>query len=62
MRSGIIGSVVSHMVVEVMFAEVFVKCKKKSGEYMNEFTLKAIVKMGIQVRSFFKAENIAQDV
>lgn len=50
------------MVVEVMFAEVFVKCKKKSGEYMNEFTLKAIVKMGIQVRSFFKAENIAQDV
>ena len=42
------------------FAEVVVKCEVRPDEDIKAFTLKAFVKMYIQVCSFLKARDIVQ--
>ena len=42
------------------FAEIVVKCEVKPDEEIKAFTLKAFVKMYIQVCSFPKARGIVQ--
>ena len=43
-----------------LFAEVVMKCEGKPDEDVKAFTLKAIVKMYIQVGWFSKARDIVQ--
>ena len=42
------------------YAEIVVKCEVKPDEDVNAFTLKAIIKIYIQVCSFSEARNIVQ--
>ena len=57
-----IGAILNHLAVIELFAEIAVKCEVKTDEdiYIKSFTLKAIVKMYIQVCSFSKARDIVQ--
>ena len=48
---GIVGVTISHPFEIVLFAETSVKCEVKPDEDVEVFTLKAIVRMYIQVQS-----------
>ena len=50
----IIGAIVNHPVLIELFAEIIVKCEVQLDENATVFTLKAIVKMYIQVCSCSK--------
>ena len=56
----IIGAILNHPVVIKSFAEIAVKYEVKADENIKAFTLKAIVKMYIQVCSFSEARDTVQ--